>query len=366
MSHHSKGSPYTDKKFRDSNTRSRVCTKLISCSIRTITLIGLIVISTAIQGQDIHFSQFFLTDLSSNPAAAGDFDGDYRLSAVHRNQWKSVSQPFSTFQFSADARDAFGNRNLGLGMRIFNDKAGDSHFNTFSVSFDLAGRTSLNSDSTLKLHSGVQVGYTQLRLDYTNLQFDEQYNGFIYDGTLYNGEMDQGDRVGHMDVHVGMYVHKEIDRFRSWTIGVSAWNLSAPKVNFNSNELVKLDQRISLMADYQHRLADDWSLIPAARAMFQGPYQELLIGGRIRHTLAHDAHVNRKIYLGAFSRIRDGAYIAIGLEHDAWTIGLSYDVNLSSLEVASRNRGAFELAIIRVFDVFKEVRKPHRQCIDLL
>jgi type IX secretion system PorP/SprF family membrane protein len=318
------------------------------------------------QAQDIHFSQFYLTDISTNPGAVGDFDGDYRLSGAHRNQWKSITAPFSTFQFTADAKNAFEKRNLGLGLRLFNDRAGDSKLNTFSVALLASGITSLNPDSSLTLHSGIQVGYTQQRLDYSQLRFDAQYSGFIYDPLLFNGEADAGNSVSHLDVHVGMYIRKKIDRNRSWSLGISAWNLSTPDVNFKSDEAVKLDQRIAFHGDYTYRVSRDWDVIPAGRAMIQGTYEEFIIGARIRHTWQYDAMVKRRIYLGGFSRMRDSALLSLGLEHDAWTAGLSYDINLSALEVASRNRGAFELVVTYVFDVFNEKRVLHRNCLDLL
>lgn len=334
--------------------------KILLCSLLMLSVFQITM------SQDIHFSQFYLTDLSTNPGAVGDFDGDYRLSAAHRNQWKSVSEPFSTFQFTADANNALKARNLGLGFRLFNDKAGDSHLNTFSVAILLGGTTSLSPDSSLKLHSGVQLGYTQQRLDYARLRFDEQYTGFIYDPLLDNGEAVQGDKVGHLDFHAGLYVRKTLDRNRSWSLGFSVWNLSSPDVNFKDDEAVKLDQRIAFHGDYTYRISRDWDLIPAGRAMFQGPYEEYLIGMRIRHTWKYNAMVKRRVYLGGFSRMRDGALISLGLEHDAWTAGLSYDVNLSPLEVASRNRGAFEIVLTYVFDIFNEKRVPHRNCLDLL
>jgi len=349
--------------LRGANAVRRYSTAHLS-QLLTVFLLCFVLHSS--KAQDIHFSQFYLTDISTNPGAVGDFDGDYRLSGAHRNQWKSITAPFSTFQFTADAKNAFSKRNLGLGLRLFNDRAGDSKLNTFSAALLISGTTALNQDSTLNLHSGAQVGYTQQRLDYSQLRFDAQYSGFIYDPLLFNGEADAGDAVSHLDFHVGMYVRKKIDRNRSWSLGISAWNLGTPDVNFKSDEAVKLDQRVAFHGDYTYRVSRDWDVIPAGRAMIQGSYEEYIIGARIRHTWQYDAMVKRRVYLGGFSRMRDGALVSLGLEHDAWTAGLSYDINLSALEVASRNRGAFELVVTYVFDVFNEKRVLHRNCLDLL
>ncbi len=316
--------------------------------------------------QDIRFSEYFLNDLSTNPGSAGDFDGDYRLTGVHRNQWRSVTTPFSTFQLAGDARDFMKTRKLGLGVRILNDRTGDSQFNTFSVSITGSNILSMNADSSLRLHSGLQLGYTQQRIDYEGLRFDEQFNGFSYDPNRGSGEQVDRDIVRHADVHVGMYLKKRIESGRYWSLGFSIWNLSTPDVSFRDDEAVYLSQRLSIHGSYSIKLDDKWDILPAGRAMFQGPYQEYIIGGRLRHTWECNSLVKRRAYLGGFIRIEDAAFIAAGIEHDQWTIGMSYDINLSSLEVASNNRGAFEVTAIYIFDVFDEKIKAHRKCLDLL
>ena len=48
-------------------------------------------------GQDIHWSQFNDNQLYQNPAHTGHFDGDYRFIGNYRDQWRSVTVPFSTF-----------------------------------------------------------------------------------------------------------------------------------------------------------------------------------------------------------------------------------------------------------------------------
>ena len=36
------------------------------------------------------------------PASTGAFDGDQRITAIHRRQWASVSQPYTTYSLSYD------------------------------------------------------------------------------------------------------------------------------------------------------------------------------------------------------------------------------------------------------------------------
>ncbi|NNK80508.1 MAG: type IX secretion system membrane protein PorP/SprF, partial [Flavobacteriales bacterium] len=165
---------------------------------------------------------------------------------------------------------------------------------------------------------------------------------------------------------VGLAVRRNLDYGRHWQIGVSAWNLNTPDVSFKDNARVNLQQRLALHGSYCVIIDDEWDIIPSSRIMVQGPYQEILLGSRFRYTWAYSALEKRRAYLGLFSRLEDGAFITAGLENNEWALGLSYDINLSSLEIASRNRGAFEVTAVYIFDVFDEVRVLHKKCIDIL
>jgi hypothetical protein len=64
--------------------------------------------------QDLHFSQFFNSPLTTNPANTGFIpDGDYRLGVNFRNQWASVMPlPYRTVSAFGDVqvmKDKFEN-----------------------------------------------------------------------------------------------------------------------------------------------------------------------------------------------------------------------------------------------------------------
>ena len=63
-------------------------------------------VSVAGSAQDLHFSQFFNTPLTTNPANTGFIpDADYRLGAHYRNQWSSVMNvPYKTVSVFGDGQ----------------------------------------------------------------------------------------------------------------------------------------------------------------------------------------------------------------------------------------------------------------------
>ncbi|MFZ9661636.1 MAG: type IX secretion system membrane protein PorP/SprF, partial [Chitinophagaceae bacterium] len=67
---------------------------MILLSVLTITMLA--------KAQDPHFSQFFSSPLTLNPAYTGKFDGKYRLAINYKNQWHPINYAFTTSTISAD------------------------------------------------------------------------------------------------------------------------------------------------------------------------------------------------------------------------------------------------------------------------
>src|SRR5688572_32061687 len=74
---------------------------------RIIILIGFCnLVFVTLKGQDLHFSQFMNSPLTTNPANTGFIpDGDYRIGINYRNQWSSImAVPYKTMSAFGDAQ----------------------------------------------------------------------------------------------------------------------------------------------------------------------------------------------------------------------------------------------------------------------
>src|SRR2546430_804947 len=93
--------------------------------------IGVVLLFSAIQvtAQDLHFSQFFNSPLTTNPANTGFIpDGNYRVGINYRNQWASIPVPYKTMSAFGDFqlfRDRLEYGWVGVGGVILRDVAGD-------------------------------------------------------------------------------------------------------------------------------------------------------------------------------------------------------------------------------------------------
>lgn len=315
------------------------------------------------EAQDIHFSQYFLSPMSLNPAMIGDFGPEYRFAGNYRDQWRSVTDnPFTTFSIGAESNGQIGPKGLGTGVYIMNDQAGDGQLTNLTVDLGAAHSFSLNADSSATLRFGARIGFGQRTLDYTGLRFDQQYTGQVYDATLDPNEDLSGDKVTYANVHLGVRLRTTGSQGRSTEVGLAGFNLTAPDVSFRDDAAVPLDRRLTLHTEVVRPLGQKWHLMPSGQVMLQGEYREVVLGARFRHTWRDDDIGLRRAWIGGFGRLEDAAFLTLGVDYDAWTFGLSYDINFSSLQVASNNRGGIELGAIYLLDIFNETRKRHRAC----
>ena len=316
----------------------------------------------SINAQDIHFSQFLSSPLTLSPGATGHFNGDYRIAANHRTQWRSVTIPYQTFGGSFDMRNSFNVRNLGTGIAIYNDKAGDSEFSTLMVNLSGSYTFSISKDSLHYLTGGIQAGVSQRTINYNKLYFDNQFNGIRYDPNLSNGESFVREGYLKMNLNSGLawtFIPKQRSRIM---VGLTVFNLSKPKQTFYNDPSIKLDRRLALFGSAQIPAAEKIDILPSIHIMSQGKYKEYIGGSNLRYVLQNEFWKYRAIYAGAFLRARDAGYIVVGMEYNDLNVGISYDINTSGLRPASNKRGGLELSLIYIFRKFEQFNTRHKAC----
>ena len=86
-----------------------------------------LLLSISAFAQDIHFSQYYASPLTLNPAQTGKFDGEFRVAGNYRNQWPTISNAYTTATVSLDMgilkNRIPSNDQFGIGFLGFNDRA---------------------------------------------------------------------------------------------------------------------------------------------------------------------------------------------------------------------------------------------------
>jgi len=315
-----------------------------------ILLLGLIIIPSLqyIFAQDIHLSQFYTSPLNLNPASTGFYSGTHRFGINCKNQWNSITTPYQTMAVSAELhilkrkfhRDIFGG-----GIQINHDKAGDSEYGTFQSLFSFSYIKSLNKKNNHFISIGIQTGASQRKINYNALKFDNQFDGDAYNPALSHGEDFKKDNLWYFDFSSGLHWHLQLNNEQSYEAGASLFHINSPNQSFLGYDNILLDKKLILYGNAYLQFWDKTDLYPAFLYMNQGKYREFVFGSRVafikdRHPINYTA-----TDFGLFIRHKDAVIVVLGIDYKSYTLGLSYDINISKLKTASNSRGGFEISV---------------------
>ncbi len=320
--------------------------------------------ATTSYSQDIHFSQYYASPLSINPAQTGMFDGFIRVGGNYRMQWRSVTIPYQTSSVYLDLnpfQDQMKSGDMvGLGVSLFNDRAGNGILSTNKYNFSFAYHKSLNRNHSAYLSFGGAMAFVEKKIDFTKLSFDNQWNDIGFDMGIDPNEPTTGNKLDFMDAQVGMnFTYFFEDRF-SMIIGSSVSHLNNPPESFYGDENTIYKRYIS-HALLEIKTGDLTKLQPGAYYTTQRGATEMIIGSNLLYTLNDDHDEFTQLYFGAWTRPVDAFYLLAGIEFNRVRTLLNYDFNYSKLLPGSRSRGAIEISVVYVYK--KPTRyKPVRFC----
>jgi type IX secretion system PorP/SprF family membrane protein len=343
----------------------RICSykfmnSISGCGFTTGLGIIVLLFSNAVSfAQDIHYSQYHNSPLNLNPAQTGLFSGDIRFAANHRNQWKSVTEPYRTFSASGDMAFAFTDKNRHAAGILFNsDQAGDSKLGMMQFLISYGFSRFLGNANRHTVSLGVQAGVTIRSINYSDLTFDEQFDGDGFNPQTGNTENFENDGHTYPDVGAGFaYMYSTGPKFRIGT-GFSIQHLNKPSDSFFDQE-IKMNPRFQYDLKADADLTDRISLIPSLLFMSQGSFEEFTGGASVRLRINQKPGRNYALYLGGHLRQADAVIASAGMDFNNLHVGASYDVNTSQLERASDNRGGFELSAIYIITKVKpQAAKP--------
>lgn len=332
-------------------------TKLLALSLLTIC-------APLVQAQDIHFSQFYSAPVLLNPAMTGNIAEHFRANVTYRNQWASIPAPYSTVAASVEASllgCQLGMDHLGVGLALYNDRAGDGILNDVTVMGSVAYHKGLNQDRSMVLSLGGQIAYTQKSIDFTKLYFESQINsGFTIDQALPNLEPIYNNSFNYIDFRAGGLFTASVNEDINFYVGGGYFHLSKPEETFLVEELQTtadklLDPRLVFHGGGSFFLTEQFSLSPSLLFMSQTGARDFVFGtafgyhfdqgGNNRRYKRKNIQDGSAIYLGAWYRWEDAIVATLGVDYKKFKFGFSYDINVSGLRTASLGQGALELTL---------------------
>ncbi len=325
-----------------------------------------LMLAGSVKAQDIHFTQYFTSPLTLNPAMTGLVPDDIRFAANYRTQWSSVSpNPYVTGTASFDMAMLKGKLPegdaLGAGLIVLYDKSGTGGLTNTTAGASLAYHKAFGADRQQHISLGVQAVYVQKTLDFSKLTFEDMYNagtGMLAYPTL---QKFNNSQIGYADFNGGiMYSGKVADHVTAY-VGYSYYHLTQPVETFldNSNT-IHARQTGYLGGSFD--MNENTVLYASALFQSQASATEIMVGGAVGFVLnpGHDEEFQKNtiFYLGGWYRYGDAVAPYVGIEWSKMRVGVSYDVNVSSFTPATSGAGAYEISLIYFGRINKHERNP--------
>ncbi|MCQ2958563.1 MAG: PorP/SprF family type IX secretion system membrane protein [Bacteroidales bacterium] len=316
--------------------------------------------------QDIHFSNFYTNSLNVNPAETGFFTGQYRYCLAYRDQYRTVADPYQTFSANLDGKftKRYWNYVIGYGILLNFDMAGDADYNTVQFGIPIAQHMNLMGN-TIILSYGILPALHYNAFDYTNLSFQEQFNGIQYNPDQEISEDFVTNSKTYFDFSGGLQLSYKQSKTQTYTIGFAAYNINQPNVSFYNEETVRLRTRFLLHGNAIIDVTSNIDVIPGFKMQFQGKQHEFHFGGMGLFNIENSSVSQIQTGLWFRSKNKDAVIFGIGCRYMDFDIMLNYDLNISSLRNASNGHGAFEITVSYITEQHNKskrrtaIRCPH-------
>ena len=293
---------------------------LLCLGIQLLSLSGLF-------AQDPHFSQYFSSPMTLNPALTGKGVDDWRLCANLRSQWWGGSiKPYYTFTGALEKTFNTGadNPNYGaVGFMALSDQSNGGLLKNNYYSVAAAYHVSLDAAGSQQLSAGLSGTYANRILDAGRFKFQSQLGSMGFQRDLPANDPVSILKSDYFDFNAGLYysVHTATYGFQA---GAALFHASSPQEGSYENSNYHIPRRYSFQAGGWMKSGIDNSIHLSAIAESQAGNTIYTLGGVYK--LAISDNLLRSVNLGVWERFGDAIYPYFGLETDRWLGALTYDI----------------------------------------
>ncbi len=293
----------------------------------------------SVNGQDIHFSQYFNSPLNLNPALTGNFKGDWRIVGNFRNQLGYSAIPYRTTSVSYDRQFYIDKTRVSAGLFVVNDESGDPSLKSNKI-FVSGAYHKIISNNLLSF--GLQIGYSAKRVVENSLESTWNEPSSKY-------ELQPGERLSYLDVNMGVIWQKKIGIFEP-EAGIALFHVNRPKESFN-NQNNRLPARGIIHGAARANIRQNFYLKPGFFTYFMRGTKDFVIGSEAGYTFQGNLFQLREARAGVYWRNglggKSNAMIALfGVQVRNIDINVSSDFNMSPSKVYTNNRSAFEISFV--------------------
>lgn len=318
-------------------------------TILTITLMFLV---GGLSAQDIHFSQYYASPLTLNPALTGKFNGLWRATGIYRDQWRSVIgnnayvTPSGSVDFSL-LKNKLKTDALGVGAVMFYDQAGN--FQTLKAGLSVAYHKGLDRNGNYNLSLGMQGMYSNYKID-PNFTFGENLQTipeFRDNERLANVEANNA-----FDMNAGLFFDGKFTNWATFYVGYSFMNIIQHDNSFLGGTTGDFEtpMRHVVHGGFEFEPGEKFVIIPGLLYQTTAKAREINFGSTFGYKIMNEKQKTTTFFLGMWYRW-DSAIIAKGgFDFQNFRLTGAYDLGMGGMAADSRNAvgrlpTAFEIAV---------------------
>jgi type IX secretion system PorP/SprF family membrane protein len=301
------------------------------------------------EAQDPHFSQFFSSPLTLNPANIGNFDGTLRLASNYRSQWSGFNNAFVTTTLSADGalfeKLVPQNDRLSWGALLLSDASGNGVLNQQSGLIGLSYSKGLDENRKHVLTVGFQTSFLQLRFDPTKANFEDELSPTGFDLQTAESFFLNANKRSMFDLHSGLQYVGRLNEKQLVYGGIGVFHLIRPQSGLlNLRYFTPMRYNINIGGSNSFDTKN--SLHISAQYQLQGRFKEYSYGIAWNRILLEQPKSFTQAYLGLWLRNNEHAIPYMALEWNGFRVGFSYDLGVSSKTSASTQYQSAEISLL--------------------
>lgn len=328
-------------------------------------LLFFLVIATGGRTQDFTFSQFYEQPLLRNPALAGLFTGDLRVSLSYRDQWGSVTVPYRTTSMNIEHKVPVGSKHnlITIASQMSVDAAGDIRLKRTQILPSISFHKSLSEESDTYLTAAFQAGAVSSQFDPTQLKMGDQFRGGSYEASNPTAQTITASGYSYWDVNAGLSFSSTLNHKTNFYIAAGMTHITNPTIkSVTGNAPGFLSPKMIFNVGINAPSGEKGHITAFTDVMIQNGNRQLLSGVMYGINLVeYDNGDPDILYVGTFMRWGDALIPVVKVGFNHLSVGLSYDVNISKLKVVSNFRGGLELSL-----VYRDFLKIRNSTLDKL
>ena len=312
----------------------------------------LLMLGLGCYGQDPSFSQFFSSPLNINPALTANINADWRMISNLRDQWIGPASPYITGTVSFDRKilqnkipNVAEKNVIGIGGMLMFDHAMAGVVKSTYASLNTTYNIQLSEGniSTHRLGLGFGAIYGRRYIDYSRVDFQEQFTGWGFNTNLPTGEVALNEMKPYFSLSTGA-VYTIRSENSNFDIGAAAFHINRPKQTWLVDEHQYLAMRKVAHMNYERFLNERVVLNANAIYQAQSSADYFSVGGALGYYIG-DAN-NSLINAGVWYWSKNAIIPYVGLLYKDFQFGLSYDITVMKLNQATRKPNTWEVSMI--------------------